>query len=211
MTAQKPPSSPPSQLSRSPWRKPRLPLSLAALLLALPGCALEWRAAVTGAAESEDEQCDDARDDERAGGPMAAAILDAIDPQPAAGDATPRAAETAPAPEHEPAGERAPRVTRAEAPIEKDLIRRVVRAHVNEVRDCYNDGLSRDPALAGRVVVRFTINAEGAVTHSQVSELELADEQVASCIAAAVKTWEFPAWPTPGNTVVNYPFKLEPG
>ncbi len=207
MNAHTPPSSPPPQPARRRW----LPLSVAALLLALPGCALEWHAAVTSSAE--DERCDD--DDERADGPMAAAILDAIDPkQTPEGDAPPPTSADAPAaesPEALPSENKIPRVTRTKAPFNKDLIRRVVRAHINEVRDCYNAGLSRDPALAGRVVAQFTITPEGAVSSSQVGELELADEEVATCIVGAVKTWEFPGWSAPADTVVNYPFKLEPG
>src|SRR5690606_7250695 len=37
--------------------------------------------------------------------------------------------------------------------LDQDIVRRVVRAHINEVRSCYSRGLARDPALAGRVVI----------------------------------------------------------
>src|SRR5262249_50851072 len=69
--------------------------------------------------------------------------------------------------------------------IDKDLIRRVVRSHVGEVRKCYEDGLSRDPNLKGRVAIQFTIGKSGKVTVSVVAESTLTDDAVGECIARA--------------------------
>ena len=64
-------------------------------------------------------------------------------------------------------GKRVPRVRQAKATVtgslDKDIIRRIVRAHINEVRYCYEKGLAVDPNLKGRVAVTFTIDAEGKV------------------------------------------------
>lgn len=93
--------------------------------------------------------------------------------------------------------------------LDKDLIRRIVRAHIGEVRYCYNEGLEHDPELAGRVVVDFVIGAEGKVTRSAAdSDME---GDVPDCIATAVSHWLFPR-PADGEDVsVKYPFVLEPG
>ncbi|MCB9752110.1 MAG: AgmX/PglI C-terminal domain-containing protein [Myxococcales bacterium] len=195
----------------------RATLALAGLLALLPGCSLEWRASLTG---DRGERCEDGDEP----GPTAATILDAIDPE--AGAAAGEASASAPAPTPKMTIEEVEEVEEAEANAadakleeepsrlpfaEKDRIRRVVRAHIDEVRACYNDGLGRDPELAGRVVVQFTITGEGAVSRSAVGERALADEAVADCIAAAIGSWTFPDWATPGDVVVNYPFVLEPG
>lgn len=112
-------------------------------------------------------------------------------------------------------GKPVPRVRQAKASttgkLDKDIIRRIVRAHINEVRYCYSKGLVKDPKLAGRVSIDFAIGAAGKVTSSSVGNNTLADAGVGKCIAKAVKRWKFPR-PTDGGTVtVTYPFVLEPG
>ena len=112
-------------------------------------------------------------------------------------------------------GTRVPRVRQAKAEVkgalDKDIIRRIVRAHINEVRYCYNQGLVRDPNLKGRVSVQFTIGPTGNVPVAVVQETSLKDGSVGQCIAKAVKRWKFPKPEGGGNVVVTYPFVLEAG
>jgi hypothetical protein len=93
--------------------------------------------------------------------------------------------------------------------LDKDLIRRIVRAHIDEVRYCYDEGLSHDPELSGSVIVQFVIGSEGKVTRSTArSEME---GEVPECIAKAVGRWMFPRPADGEDVVVSYPFVLEPG
>jgi pSer/pThr/pTyr-binding forkhead associated (FHA) protein len=112
-------------------------------------------------------------------------------------------------------GKRVPRVRVAKAQVkgalDKDIIRRIVRAHINEVRYCYNQGLTKNPNLEGRVKVQFTIGPTGTVPVAVVSEKTIPDNNVAQCIAKAVKRWKFPRPQAGGNVVVTYPFVLQPG
>ncbi len=112
-------------------------------------------------------------------------------------------------------GKRVPQVRQAKASVkgalDKDIIRRIVRAHINEVRHCYNQGLVRDPNLKGRVAVQFTIGPTGKVPVAVVAQSSLKDSSVANCVAKAVKRWTFPKPQGGGNVVVTYPFVLEPG
>ena len=41
--------------------------------------------------------------------------------------------------------------------LDKEIIRRVIRRHLNELRFCYERELAKSPSLAGRVVVTFTL------------------------------------------------------
>lgn len=93
--------------------------------------------------------------------------------------------------------------------LDKDAIRKVVADNIDEIRHCYNEGLVRDPQLAGRVVVTFVIGTSGAVSSSQVAESTVRDVQVGNCIATTVGSWTFPA-PEGGSVTVTYPFVLEP-
>lgn len=103
-----------------------------------------------------------------------------------------------------------PPAAEVEGALSKDIIRRIVKAHINEVRYCYNEGLQGDPELAGRVAVSFTIGgSDGKVSRSEAeSDME---GEVPECIAKAVGRWMFPK-PADGEDVqVTYPFVLEPG
>ncbi|MCA9684336.1 MAG: AgmX/PglI C-terminal domain-containing protein [Myxococcales bacterium] len=112
-------------------------------------------------------------------------------------------------------GKRVPQVRQAKADVQgaldKDIIRRIVRAHINEVRSCYNAGLTKDPNLQGRVAVNFVITGTGMVASAVVQESTIKDASVGNCIAKAVKRWKFPKPRGGGNVIVTYPFNLSPG
>jgi hypothetical protein len=92
--------------------------------------------------------------------------------------------------------------------IDKAAVRRVVRSHINEVRACYNTGLTKNPHLQGRVEVNFVILGNGGVGSSVVTGNGTKDGQVGKCIARAVKRWKFPRRGSAGAVTVKYPFNL---
>jgi len=110
-------------------------------------------------------------------------------------------------------GSRVPKVRVAKATVngglDKDIVRRIVRAHINEVRHCYNQGLTKDQGLKGRVAVQFTIGGTGKVPTAVVSNTTLKDASVGNCIAKAVRRWKFPKPRGGGSVIVTYPFVLE--
>ncbi len=112
-------------------------------------------------------------------------------------------------------GTRVPQVRQAKAEVQgaldKDIIRRIVRAHINEVRYCYNQALARDPNAKGRVAIQFTIGGTGKVPSAVVQESTLKDAAVGNCVAQAVRRWTFPKPEGGGSVIVTYPFVLEPG
>lgn len=92
--------------------------------------------------------------------------------------------------------------------IDKELIRRIVRSHINEIRGCYNSGLTRDPNLDGRVTIQFSIVGNGTVGSASVESNTTKDSAVGDCIAKAVKRWKFPRVRNGGTALVSYPFRL---
>jgi TonB family protein len=94
--------------------------------------------------------------------------------------------------------------------LDKEIVRRIVRQHLNEVRFCYEQGLARRPGLAGRVVVQFTIASTGRVLVSALQTSSLGEPPVDACIVGAVRRWEFPQPLGGGIVVVSYPFQLAP-
>jgi TonB family protein len=112
-------------------------------------------------------------------------------------------------------GRSVPQVMQSQATVgaglDKDIVRRIVRAHINEVRSCYNAGLTKNLLLTGKVVVDFTINAKGKVETPKVASSTLGDTTVDACIAKAVGRWTFPKPTGGGSVAVSYPFSLAPG
>jgi outer membrane biosynthesis protein TonB len=95
--------------------------------------------------------------------------------------------------------------------LDPDIIRRIVRAHINEVRHCYNEGLSRDPELSGRLIADFTIGADGRVqAPAKISE-GIGDAETETCVANAIQRWLFPKPRGGGEVSVTYPFVLSAG
>ncbi len=93
--------------------------------------------------------------------------------------------------------------------LSREVIRRVVRRHNNEVKFCYEQELNSRPDLEGRVTVRFIISPTGAVQTAMVQGSTLGNRRVEQCIASAVQRWTFPAPDGGGIVIVNYPFMLQ--
>ena len=94
--------------------------------------------------------------------------------------------------------------------LDKEIIRRTVRRHLNEVRFCYDQALAAHPSLAGRVVVQFTIAPTGRVLASLLQSTSLGSPAVEACVVVAVRRWEFPQPEGGGLVSVSYPFLLSP-
>jgi TonB family protein len=93
--------------------------------------------------------------------------------------------------------------------LDKEIIRRIIRRHINEVKFCYEQEAMKHQDLRGRVVVQFTIAATGQVVSSSVAQSTTNNGTVDQCIAGAVRRWEFPKPQGGGIVIVSYPFVLE--
>jgi hypothetical protein len=99
--------------------------------------------------------------------------------------------------------------------LTKDEVARVIHAHLNEIRFCYENAILKNPELAGKVLVDFKINPNGAVPNAGVAESSMEGRTpagnsgggaVGSCLVAKLRNWKFPQ-PRGGVFVaVSYPF-----
>lgn len=85
-----------------------------------------------------------------------------------------------------------------------EVVQRIVRHNLGRFRRCYEDGLKTSPALHGRVVVKFGIDATGTVTAPTDGGSDLPDKTVVQCIVHGFDKLEFPA-PEGGTVSVVYP------
>ncbi|HET6582463.1 MAG TPA: AgmX/PglI C-terminal domain-containing protein, partial [Nannocystaceae bacterium] len=95
--------------------------------------------------------------------------------------------------------------------LDKDIIRRIVRAHLGKIRACYETQLSTSPTLAGKVVVSFVIDPDGAVKSSSLKESTMGNADVDRCVLKAVKAMAFPKPVGGGVVAVTYPFVFSSG
>lgn len=96
-----------------------------------------------------------------------------------------------------------------EGGLSREEIQRVISRSMSQIKYCYEKELTRTPALAGKLVLRWQIAGDGTVRAVTTTENTLApagSAAVAQCAQRLVSRLTFPA-PKGGGTVnVTYPF-----
>lgn len=119
-------------------------------------------------------------------------------------------------------GQKAPEVAVRGSVVAKDVeesfgtgtldqreIKGVVNRRMGAINGCYEKQLKRNPKLAGKVGVQFTILESGRVGEVRIVEDTIGDGEVARCITARMRGWRFPP-PAGGAVTVRFPFIFEP-
>jgi hypothetical protein len=99
--------------------------------------------------------------------------------------------------------------TQVSGHLPPELIQRTVRQNFGRFRMCYEQGLTRNPSLTGRVEVRFLIDSSGTVARAAKGASDLPDPGVVDCIVRAFYGLSFTA-PDNGTVSVTYPLMLSP-
>ncbi|MEW5851879.1 MAG: AgmX/PglI C-terminal domain-containing protein [Myxococcota bacterium] len=90
--------------------------------------------------------------------------------------------------------------------LSKDEVGQVIRRYLSLVKHCYEKELNRNPNLAGKVHIGFTIAGTGRVSQAEVQESALDDDVVETCVLRVVQRMMFPPPRGGGVVVVSYPF-----
>lgn len=91
-----------------------------------------------------------------------------------------------------------------------EVIQRIVRQNYGRFRLCYEQGLSRNPNLEGRVQVRFVIGRDGSVSNVGNGGSDIPDSAVVQCVIRNYYGLSFPQ-PEGGIVTVVYPIMFSPG
>jgi len=91
--------------------------------------------------------------------------------------------------------------------LDKAIIRRYIKRNIQKISYCYEKQLLARPTLEGTVSTQFFISPTGVVADSRANGV---DGEVASCVAAVIKSIEFPKPKGGGGVQVNYPFTFRP-
>jgi TonB family protein len=93
-----------------------------------------------------------------------------------------------------------------EGGLDREVVGRVIRMHLNQARYCYEKELSKSPGLSGKVTVQFVIGIEGRVDSAHVAETMMNNAGVEECLVRKIRSWEFPRPRGGGLVIVTYPF-----
>jgi hypothetical protein len=93
-----------------------------------------------------------------------------------------------------------------EGGLTKDEVRRVIRAHLNEYKYCYERRLIARPDLMGKIVMSFMIGQSGGVIAAKPVEDSTGDKAIGHCVAKRMLRWQFPPPRGGGMVTVRYPF-----
>jgi hypothetical protein len=97
----------------------------------------------------------------------------------------------------------------ARAKVPPDVTERVIRGADEDLRACYNEGLTRDPNLGGRMTMRFVIAEDGRVRDLRTVCTSLPDPVVVRCMAERFAKFQFSKRPAALSIV--YPIVFSPG
>ena len=99
--------------------------------------------------------------------------------------------------------------TQVNGRLPPEIVQRIVRQNSGRFRACYEAGLRDNPALAGRVAVKFMIGRDGSVTAALDGGSDLPNASVTQCMIRNFMNLSFPQ-PEGGTVSVVYPFQLAP-
>ncbi|HSN14522.1 MAG TPA: AgmX/PglI C-terminal domain-containing protein [Anaeromyxobacteraceae bacterium] len=93
--------------------------------------------------------------------------------------------------------------------IDQGKLGAFVRARMGLIKACYENALKRNPALKGKIAIRFTILETGGLADVSPSANTMGSPEVASCIVNTMRGWRTQFRP-PGPVTVEYPFVFQP-
>jgi outer membrane biosynthesis protein TonB len=104
-------------------------------------------------------------------------------------------------------------IVKSEAPavdgqLDPNIVVREVKARMGAIKACYERALKRNPGLAGKIAIRWTITGAGTVTGVDVDQDSMGDSEVTNCMKSRIATWRFPA-PSGGAVEVSFPFVFQ--
>ncbi|MFH1466059.1 MAG: AgmX/PglI C-terminal domain-containing protein [Pseudomonadota bacterium] len=95
--------------------------------------------------------------------------------------------------------------------LDRSLIDAVVKRNLAQIRYCYQRELTKNPDLAGKIVVKFVVAKDGTVSSAQVKSSTMGNAAVETCINSRFMRFQFPEPRGGGIVIVSYPFRFEPG
>ena len=90
------------------------------------------------------------------------------------------------------------------------LVRDKIRKDLPKINRCYESALRREPALEGKVSVRFAVIRNGYVKGVRVVENTTGNTSVEHCVAKVVRALRFPRRRNGKSVRFTFPFVFSP-
>jgi hypothetical protein len=123
--------------------------------------------------------------------------------------AMPTAPHEAPASPAEPPPTEAEQKQEAQARIDADGVRLVVKQHLPQVHACYGRAF-KESSPGGRIEIGFAINQSGRAEGVRTEVNTTDSVELARCLEQRLREWQFPR-PVGGDYDLVYPFVFAPG
>lgn len=94
--------------------------------------------------------------------------------------------------------------------LDKSLIDQVIKRNMSQLRYCYQRELTKDPALQGKIVVKFVVAKDGTVSSATTKSTTMNNVAVEQCINGRFMRFQFPEPKGGGIVIVSYPFVFSP-
>lgn len=95
--------------------------------------------------------------------------------------------------------------------LDRSLIDAVIKQHMNAIKYCYQRELTKNPALGGKIVIKFTIAKDGTTSSASTKSTTMSNTAVEQCIEGRFMRMQFPQPKGGGIVIVSYPFMFSPG
>jgi hypothetical protein len=94
--------------------------------------------------------------------------------------------------------------------MSREAVLKVVNAHLDEVRDCYERELLHNPGISGKILMEWLIQLDGTVRYAKVKFTNIGhSSDLHGCLQAQVVTWNFPRPKGGEEVLVTFPFLFE--
>ena len=100
------------------------------------------------------------------------------------------------------------RTVKIEGGMSREMVKRVIDQHLDEITNCYETALMTNPNILGRIVFEWKILMDGRVGEIRIVASSVNSNEIHDCIKSAIKSWQFPK-PTGSEVVVSYPFVFD--
>ena len=90
------------------------------------------------------------------------------------------------------------------------LVVKMIKTRIGAIRACYERELRKNPTLAGKVTIEFTIEVRGNVSGVKVADNTTGERAVGECVANAISNFRFNPGPEGGSVSFSYPFVFAP-
>ncbi len=100
------------------------------------------------------------------------------------------------------------RTVKIEGGMSREMVKRVIDQHLQEITFCYETALMSNPSILGRIVFEWKILMDGSVGEIRIVASSINSHEIHGCIKSAIGSWRFPQ-PVGTEVIVSYPFVFD--